>query len=130
MLAPDFLTYEDVLLIHDDQIESFGGTTGLRDKGLLKSALAHPQASFGGELLHPTIADQAAAYLYHIAMNHPFIDGNKRTAFAVMDTFLRANSYRLTISDDEAYNLILQVVQGELSKTELARALSNVLRMQ
>ena len=63
-------------------------------------------------------------------MNHPFIDGNKRTAFAVMDTFIRANGYQLTISDGEAYDLTLQVVQGELSKTELARALSNVLRMQ
>ena len=65
-----------VLAIHDDQIASFGGTSGLRDEGLLQSALAQPQATFGGQLLHPSIAEQAAAYLYHLAMNHPFLDGN------------------------------------------------------
>lgn len=86
-----------VLNIHARQIEKFGGTNGIRDEGLLESALAQPQVTFGGQLLHPTIPAQAAAYLYHLAMNHPFIDGNKRTAFAVMDTFLRVNGYVLTL---------------------------------
>ncbi|MDF0551888.1 Fic family protein [Kamptonema sp. UHCC 0994] len=70
-----------VLIIHARQIEKFGGSQGIRDEGLLESALAQPQSTFGGELLHPTIQDQAAAYFYHLAMNHPFIDGNKRTAY-------------------------------------------------
>jgi fido (protein-threonine AMPylation protein) len=75
--------------LHDRQVEKFGGTSGIRDQGLLESALAQPQATFAGELLHATIYEQAAAYLFHLAMNHPFLDGNKRTAFAVMDVFLR-----------------------------------------
>jgi death on curing protein len=85
--TPRFIPLSVVLAIHDDQIASFGGTPGVRDEGLLQSALAQPQATFGGQLLHPSIAEKAAAYLYPLAMNHPFWDGNKRTAFAVMDTF-------------------------------------------
>ncbi|MEG4288624.1 type II toxin-antitoxin system death-on-curing family toxin [Microcoleus sp. C2C3] len=93
MPTPSFVSKSMVLSIHARQIERFGGTPGVRDEGLLESALAQPKATFGGQFLHPTISEQAAAYLYHIAMNHPFIDGNKRTAFAVMDTFLRLNLY-------------------------------------
>ncbi|WP_293253487.1 MULTISPECIES: type II toxin-antitoxin system death-on-curing family toxin [unclassified Microcoleus] len=94
MQTPRFISLDEVLELHEDQISSFGGTSGVRDEGLLESALAQPQATFGGQLLHPTISEQAAAYLYHLAMNHPFIDGNKRTAFAVADTFLRLNGSR------------------------------------
>ncbi|MFB2891885.1 type II toxin-antitoxin system death-on-curing family toxin [Aerosakkonemataceae cyanobacterium BLCC-F50] len=119
MPIPKFLNKRSVLRIHNRQIEKFGGSFGTRDEGLLESALAQPQATFGGEFLHSTIYEQAAAYLYHISMNHPFIDGNKRTAFAVMDTFLRLNKYYLNFTDDQAYNLVLQVVQGEISKAEL-----------
>ena len=83
LLIPNFLNKSAILSIHARQIEKFGWESGcVRDEGLLESALAQPQASFGGELLHPTIQDQAATYFYHLAMNHPFIDGNKRTAFA------------------------------------------------
>lgn len=120
MQTPRFLTISQVLDIHQDEINSFGGTSGVRDEGLLDSALAQPQATFGGELLHPTIGEQAAAYLYHLAMNHPFIDGNKRTAFAVMDTFITLNGYSLNLSEEEAYNLVIQVVQREMSKEELS----------
>ncbi|MGJ5628144.1 type II toxin-antitoxin system death-on-curing family toxin [Nostoc sp. CALU 1950] len=109
-----------LFLNHQDEINSFGGTSGVRDEGLLDSALAQPQATFGGELLHPTIHEQAAAYLYHLAMNHPFIDGNKRTAFAVMDTFITLNGYSLNLSQEQAYNLVIQVVQKEISKEELS----------
>jgi death-on-curing protein len=117
--TPNFLSFSEVEEIHTDIIASFGGSFGIRDEGLLESALAQPQATFGGEFLHSTIYEQAAAYLYHISMNHPFIDGNKRTAFAVMDTFLRLNKYYLNLTDEQAYNLVLQVVQGEISKAEL-----------
>ncbi|WP_332969857.1 MULTISPECIES: type II toxin-antitoxin system death-on-curing family toxin [unclassified Microcoleus] len=109
-----------VLSIHARQIEIFGGTSGVRDEGLLESALAQPQATFGGQLLHPTISEQAAAYLYHLAMNHPFIDGNKRTAFAVADTFLRLNGCNLNLMDDRAYDLVMQVAQGTMTKEELS----------
>jgi death on curing protein len=118
--TPRFLFISQVLDIHQDEINSFGGTSGVRDEGLLDSALAQPQATFGGELLHPTIHEQAAAYLYHWAMNHPFIDGNKRTAFAIMDTFITLNGYSLNLSQEQAYNLVIQVVQKEISKEELS----------
>lgn len=123
MLTPNFITKSTVLSIHTRQIERFGGTPGVRDEGLLESALAQPQATFGGELLHPTIAAQAAAYLYHIAMNHPFIDGNKRSAFAVTDTFLRLNGFSLNLTDDRVYDLVMQVVQGMMTKEQLSTEL-------
>ncbi|MEH1903803.1 MAG: type II toxin-antitoxin system death-on-curing family toxin [Nostoc sp.] len=120
MQTPRFISISQVLDIHQDEINSFGGTSGVREEGLLDSALAQPQATFGGELLHPTIHEQAAAYLYHLAMNHPFIDGNKRTAFAVMDTFITLNGYSLNLSQEQAYNLVIRVVHKEISKEELS----------
>lgn len=125
--TPKFIETEIVLAIHARQLEKFGGTPGLRDPKLLDSALAVPQATFGGELLHPTIPEQAAAYLFHLAMNHSFIDGNKRTAFAVMDTFLRVNGYILTLTDEQAYELVLRVVEGQLKKPGLAAELEKVV---
>lgn len=127
MPTPKFLSLDEVLELHADQIASFGGTAGVRDEGLLESALAQPQATFGGQLLHPTISEQAAAYLYHIAMNHPFIDGNKRTSFATIDTFVRLNGYALNITDEEAYNLVMEVVNGQMSKSELAGYLEGAI---
>jgi death-on-curing protein len=118
--TPKFLSLDEVLELHADQISSFGGSPGVRDEGLLESALAQPQATFGGQFLHPTISEQAAAYLYHIAMNHPFIDGNKRTAFAVTDTFLRLNGCALNLTDDRAYDLVMRVARGTMTKEELS----------
>ncbi|MEG4939385.1 type II toxin-antitoxin system death-on-curing family toxin [Microcoleus sp. F4-D5] len=119
MPTPNFVSKSMVLSIHARQIERFGGTPGVRDEGLLESALAQPQATFGGQFLHPTISEKAAAYLYHIAMNHPFIDGNKRTAFAVTDTFLRLNGCGLNLTDDRAYDLVMRVARGTMTKEEL-----------
>ena len=110
----------DVLAIHQRQIERFGGLDGIRDEGLLDSALAQPQATFFGEFLHPTIHHGAAAYLYHLAKNHPFLDGNKRTAYGAMEAFLRLNGYNLDLSDDEVYDMVMQVAQGEMTKEELS----------
>ena len=120
MPTPNFVSKSMVLSIHARQIERFGGTAGVRDEGLLESALAQPQATFGGQFLHPIISEQTAAYLYHIAMNHPFIDGNKRTAFAVMDTFLPLNGCALNLTDDRAYDLVMRVAQGTMTKEELS----------
>ena len=120
MPTPKFLSLDEVLELHADQISSFGGTPGVRDEGLLESALAQPKATFGGQFLHTTISEQAAAYLYHIAMNHPFIDGNKRTAFAVMDTFLRLNGCALNLTDDRVYDLVMRVARGTMTKEELS----------
>lgn len=120
MLNPEFVSTADVLAIHSRQLDKFGGRPGIRDEGLLDSALAQPQATFFGELLHPTIADQASAYLYHLAKNHSFVDGNKRTAFATTIAFLSINGYDLDVSPEEAYTLVMQVAQGEMTKEEAA----------
>jgi len=118
--TPNFVSKSMVLSIHARQIERFAGTPGVRNEGLLESALAQPQATFGGDFLHPTISEQAASYLYHIAINHPFIDGNKRTAFAVTDTFLRLNGGALNLTDDRAYDLVMRVARGTMTKEELS----------
>lgn len=123
MQTPKFIESQLVLQIHERQIQTFGGTSGIRDPNLLDSALAQPQATFGGELLHPTLWEQAAAYLFHLAMNHPFLDGNKRTAYAVMRTFLRINGYVLDLTQDEKYELVIRVVTGELDKAAIAQLL-------
>ena len=127
MPTPDFVEKSGVLEIHADIIKSFGGATGLRDEGLLESALAQPQATFFGEFLHPTISDQAAAYLYHIAKNHPFMDGNKRTAFATMIAFLSMNGYDLNLSSEEAYTLVMRIAQGEMTKEEISEFIQQYL---
>lgn len=120
MQTPEFLEISDVLDIYNFLVNKFGGTLGVRDEGLLESAVSQPKATFFGELLHPTIHQQAAAYLYHIAKNHPFLDGNKRTAYGAMEAFLRLNGYNLDLSDDEVYDMVMQVAQGEMTKEELS----------
>ena len=120
MPTPEFLEMRDVLAIHQILVEQFGGMLGIRDEGLLESALAQPKATFFGELLHPAIHEQAAAYLFHIAKNHPFVDGNKRTAYGAMEAFLRLNGYNLALSDEGAYDLVMRVAQGQMSKEEVA----------
>lgn len=119
MLNPKFVDTQEAIAIHDFLIEKYGGSFGLRDEGLLESALAQPQASFFGELLHPTIAEQAAAYLYHLCKNHPFIDGNKRAAFGVMVAFLETNNYRLNLANDQLYSLVMDVAESRIEKPEL-----------
>lgn len=129
MQIPNFVSQSDVLNIHKRQIEIFGGLDGIRDLGVLDSALAQPEATFFGELLHPTIFTQAAAYLYHLAKNHPFLDGNKRTAFATTIAFLQINGYELNMTEDEAYNMVMQVAQGEMSKEALASLLEQHIQV-
>ena len=123
MQTPKFLEIADILDIHQILIEQFGGMPGVRDEGLLESAVSQPKASFFGELLHPTIYQQAAAYLYHLAKNHPFLDGNKRTAYGAMEAFLRLNGYNLDLSNEEAYNMVIRVAQGEMTKEDLSSLL-------
>lgn len=118
-----FLTKRLVLAIHRDQIESFGGTLGVRSEAALDAALAQPQATFGRKLLHPSIEEQAAAYLFHLVQDHPFVDGNKRVGLAATDTFLRLNGYRLDLSDKRLYELIMRVASGKLDKDALIEAL-------
>lgn len=115
-----FLDIERVLRIHISLIERYGGDEGVRDIGLLHSALAMPQASFGGEMLHKDLFEMAAAYLYHTVQNHPFIDGNKRTAAASALIFLAMNDVEIDPDEDGLVKLTVSVTRGEAGKTEIA----------
>lgn len=117
--AIQFLTVEDVLQIHRRMITEFGGTSEVRDEGLLRSAVSMPQAQFGGRFLHDGIGAMAAAYLYHICSNHPFVDGNKRTALASSEMFILMNDCRLSATNEELEDLTMRVAAGSTSKDDV-----------
>ena len=119
-MEPAFLTLYQVVAIHRDQIERYGGSLGVRDWGLLKSAIAMPAATFGGQYLHSDLYEMAAAYLYHIVQNHPFIDGNKRVGAVAADVFLALNDTRLAAGQDAYADLVLSIARGETSKSAAA----------
>src|SRR6185369_192349 len=100
-MRPEFLTLDEVLEIHRDQIVRYGGSMGVRDMGLLQSALAQPQATFERQFLHHDIFEMAAAYLFHIVQNHPFIDGNKRVGVAAALVFLLLNDCDIKATNNE-----------------------------
>ena len=120
MIDPLFLTLDEVLGIHADQIRRYGGRPGLRDLGLLQSALAMPETTFGGEFLHGTVFEMAAAYLFHLARNHPFVDGNKRTALMSAMVFLGLNGQRLDAESGALYELAEGVAAGSVDKAEVS----------
>ena len=120
MNEPHFLTLDEVLGIHADQIRRYGGRPGLRDLGLLQSALGMPETTFDGEFLHGTPFEMAAAYLFHIARNHPFADGNKRTALMCALVFLGLNERRLEAEPQALYNVVDGVAAGTVDKAEVA----------
>lgn len=119
---PRFMSVEEVLELHDQLVERFGGSHGIRDIGMLESAVAMPQAGFGESYLHEDIFEMAAAYLFHVVMNHPFIDGNKRTGTHAALVFLADNGYAVTLSQDEKYDLVIGVCEGTVTKKQLAAA--------
>jgi len=115
-----FLSLDEVLALHADQISRYGGEAGVRDLGLLKSALAMPQARFGGQWLHPTLHEMAAAYLFHLIRNHPFIDGNKRAGLVCAIAFLGINGLELIADPDDLVELVLGVAEGRTDKAQVA----------
>ena len=115
-----FLTLDDILESHLNQIDIYGGSHGIRDIGLLESAIAQPEASFGGQYLHADIFEMAAAYLYHLVMNHPFVDGNKRVGLEAALIFLEINNENLKASDQELVDLVLKTTAGQVGKREIA----------
>ncbi len=115
-----FLDKKTILAFHQDQVKIYGGKDGVRDEGLLESALAQPQASFGGDYVHSTVFEMAAAYGFHICKNHPFFDGNKRTALVAIYTFLYVNGYRLQADKKSLYAVMIDLANGKLEKEELA----------
>jgi death-on-curing protein len=118
-MEPEFLTLDEVLEIHEEQLARYGGSHGLRDAAGLESAVATPQATFGGEFLHVSIPAMAAAYLFHLCQNHAFIDGNKRVGANAAVTFLWMNDWNPTFGEEEFADLVLSVAAGVLSKARL-----------
>jgi death on curing protein len=121
----DFLSVEDVLDIHIDQLQRYGGLSGIRDQCLLESAIAMPQATFDGNYVHSDLFEMAAAYLFHLGRNHPFLDGNKRTATVSALVFLRLNDYDLNTDNEILTSTVLDVIAGKISKAELAQFFRN-----
>jgi death on curing protein len=119
-MAVQFIPDEIVPIMHADLIRRYGGLLGIRDRGLLASALAQPKMTVQKRFLHRTIFDKAAAYGFHVCRNHPFVDGNKRIAFVLMDVFLQKNGWNLETSEEEAYETMIQLASGNLTKPDLS----------
>lgn len=123
MAGPLFLTLAEAIKIHADQLAHYGGQVGVRDFSLLESALAQPEASFAGEWLHKDLYEMASAYAYHVSQNHPFIDGNKRTALACALVFLRINNVGIRGEKKQLKDAMLQIASGTMRKAEFAQLL-------
>jgi death on curing protein len=119
-MQPNFLDMDRVLRIPLSLIEHYGGMEGVRDVGLLNSALAMPQASFGGQLLHKDLFEMAAAYLFHVVQNHPFMDWNKRTGAAAAIIFLAMNDIEIQADEEGLVDLTMAVAQGKIDKPQIS----------
>ena len=119
-MRPVFLDLGDVLEIHQDQIRRYGGASGVRDIGLLQSAIAMAQAGWRGEYFHSFPFEMAAAYLYHIARHHPFLDGNQRVGATVMLVFLELNDVHVSLPNARLVDLVMRVAKGKLGKPGIA----------
>jgi death on curing protein len=113
------LSLGEILEIHQRVIEQSGGAAGVRDLGALESAVAQPRMSFDGDDLYPTIVDKASALTFSMVSNHPFVDGNKRSAHAAMETFLVLNGFEIEASVDEQERLMLDLASSRLSRASL-----------
>lgn len=113
-----YLTVEEVIELQDGLIQESGGSPGIRDHGLIDSAIAQPKAAFGGQEFYSSLPEKAAALGYSLAMNHAFIDGNKRIAHAAVEAFLLRNKYELAVGVDEQEATILQLASGQLTRQQ------------
>lgn len=116
-----YLTREEVLELHRLSLERFGGMDGIRDDGMLDSAVAQPQAAFGGHELYPSLAEKAASLGFSLIRNHPFIDGNKWTGFAALAVFLDLNSTPFVCTTDEGESVVLAVAAGTMNREQPAK---------
>ena len=120
-MTPTFLELAEVVEIHRDQIERYGGAQGIRDLGLLQSALAMPSAGAGDEYFHDDMVSMAAAYLFHLVKNHPFVDGNKRVGAVAAVVFLDLNSVELVAPEDDFEALVMGVAAGRTTKAQVSQ---------
>lgn len=119
MTDPRFLSLDDVLFLHDDQLERYGGLAGIRDAGAVESAVETPRATFDGEFLHDGVFEMAAAYAFHIAENQGFNDGNKRTALNAALVFLLLNGWLVVDPDGRLYDAMIAISAHSMTKTAL-----------
>ena len=120
MTTVHFIPDDLALTIHADLLQRYGGSPGVRDQSLLESALAQPKMTVGGKYLHKTLFEKASAYGFHVCKNHPFIDGNKRVAFVLMDIFLQKNGWEIVAQEEESYSMMMSLASGKLTKAQLA----------
>jgi len=120
---PDFLSVEDVLLLHEEQLAHYGGGAGIRDPSALDSAVAMPRATFDEQFVHEDLFAMASAYAFHIAQNQPFVDGNKRTGLAAALVFLDLNGVALTDPDGQLYDGMIALAEKRLDKPGLGNLL-------
>ena len=123
MKEPLFLRLNEIVEIHSDQIARYGGSTGIRDMGLLQSAVAMPMSSFGGQYLHADLYEMAAAYLFHLVKNHAFVDGNKRVGTVAAVVFLELNGVEVEADEAEFERLVLDVAENKSGKSAIAEYL-------
>lgn len=115
-----YLHLNQIVALHERLVAVFGGATGLRQRGGLEAAIARPAATFGGDELYADLSAKAAALMHSLAMNHPFVDGNKRVALAGAQLMLMANGARLLATQDELEQLALATARGELDAEAFA----------
>src|SRR3989304_8951446 len=122
-----FLTLAEIVEVHADQIQRYGGSEGIRDMSLLSSTIAMPYASFSGRFLHSDLYEMAGAYAFHISQNHPFVDGNKRTALASALVFLDINGVTIADPGGKLYDAVLNLASGSLSKIGFAEVMRSLI---
>lgn len=127
-LEPTFLSLDEVIFLHDEQLVRFGGAAGIRDLDLLASAVGTPQASFGGEFLHPDLFSMAAAYAFHIAQNQPFVDGNKRAGLLSALVFLDLNGMMVSDPEGLLYQAMIDIAERTMDKGGLADLLCTLTK--
>lgn len=118
-MEPVFLELGEVLEIHQDQLERYGGTPGISDMRILLSALGMPKAGIADRYLHDDIFEMAAAHMFHIVRDHPFVDGNKRTGTVAALVFLAMNDIGIDVGEDELETCVLAVAEGRVPKSEI-----------
>ena len=126
-MEPVFLELGEMLLIHKDQLQRYGGSTGIRDIGILQSATAMPRAGIADRYLHEDLFEMAAAYMYYVVRDHPFVDGNKRTGAVAALVFLEMNDIEILVDEEELESTVRSVAEGNTTKADIATFLRSGL---
>lgn len=124
-MSPTFLRVDEILQIHEDQSRRHGGDQRIHDPTMLLSAVAMPQATFGGDFLHRDLFEMGAAYLFHLVQNHPFKEGNGPTGAVATLVFLVLNGIKVEVDDDDLVELVMDVARGRAEKPDIADFLRN-----